>query len=148
MRKIPIDHFSKITNRSQWIQHLNKFGPLLALFLVYGFFVVLNPKMTTLTAIETMIQQTVIVGGRIARSPSERMSTRQAADVPYDVPQHLAFTTNAFLRPVLRTSGPPCIPPPRSSGPALWLVSNVWSINILQICKAPAGRLNIAGRLC
>lgn len=41
---------------------LNKFGPVLALALVYGFFVVLNPKITSLIALETMVQQTVIVG--------------------------------------------------------------------------------------
>jgi ribose/xylose/arabinose/galactoside ABC-type transport system permease subunit len=41
---------------------LSKFGPLIALFLVYGFFVLLNPKITSLTAIETLVQQTVIVG--------------------------------------------------------------------------------------
>jgi ribose transport system permease protein len=41
---------------------LSKFGPLVALFLVYGFFVLLNPKITSLIAIETLVQQTVIVG--------------------------------------------------------------------------------------
>ncbi|MBE91193.1 MAG: hypothetical protein CMM76_17335 [Rhodospirillaceae bacterium] len=41
---------------------LNRFGPLLALFLVYGFFAMLNPKIVTPTAIETIVQQTVIVG--------------------------------------------------------------------------------------
>lgn len=41
---------------------LNKFGPLLALILVYLFFGILNSKIATLTAIETIIQQSVIVG--------------------------------------------------------------------------------------
>jgi len=41
---------------------LNKIGPLLALFLVYGFFALLNEKIVTLTAVEIIIQQTVIVG--------------------------------------------------------------------------------------
>ncbi len=41
---------------------LNKFGPLLALVLVYLFFTLLNAKITSLTALETMMQQTVIVG--------------------------------------------------------------------------------------
>ncbi len=46
----------------QWLSWLNKFGPLLALAVVYGFFVFLNSKITTLMAVETMVQQTVIVG--------------------------------------------------------------------------------------
>ena len=41
---------------------LNKFGPLLALMLVYSFFAILNSKIITLTAVETIIQQSVIVG--------------------------------------------------------------------------------------
>ncbi len=41
---------------------LTTYGPLFALFIVYLFFVILNMKMTTLTAIETIVQQTVIVG--------------------------------------------------------------------------------------
>lgn len=41
---------------------LTKFGPLLALVLVYLFFTLLNAKITSLTALETMMQQTVIVG--------------------------------------------------------------------------------------
>jgi len=41
---------------------LNRFGPVLALALVYGLFVMLNAKMTSLIALETMMQQTVIVG--------------------------------------------------------------------------------------
>jgi ribose/xylose/arabinose/galactoside ABC-type transport system permease subunit len=45
--------------RWTWI---NRFGPVLALALVYGFFVMLNAKMTSLIALETMVQQTVIVG--------------------------------------------------------------------------------------
>ncbi len=40
---------------------LNKFGPLLALLLVYLFFAAFNSKMTTLPAMEAMILQTVIV---------------------------------------------------------------------------------------
>ena len=40
---------------------LSKIGPVLALLLVYIFFAVLNSKITTFTAIETMILQTVIV---------------------------------------------------------------------------------------
>lgn len=41
---------------------LNKLGPLFALVLVYLFFTLLNAKITSLTALETMMQQTVIVG--------------------------------------------------------------------------------------
>ena len=41
---------------------LNKFGPLLGLILVFAFFASLNWKITTLTALETMLLQTVIVG--------------------------------------------------------------------------------------
>lgn len=41
---------------------LNKFGPLAALIFVYVFFAILNSKITSLTALETMVQQTVIVG--------------------------------------------------------------------------------------
>ncbi len=41
---------------------LSTFGPLIALILVYGFFAVLNSKILSLTAVETIIQQTVIVG--------------------------------------------------------------------------------------
>jgi ribose transport system permease protein len=51
---------SKISRN--WLSWFNKFGPLLALFIVYGFFVVLNTKIATLTAVETIVQQTVIVG--------------------------------------------------------------------------------------
>jgi ribose/xylose/arabinose/galactoside ABC-type transport system permease subunit len=40
----------------------NKFGPLVALVLVYAFFAILNARITSLTALETMVQQTVIVG--------------------------------------------------------------------------------------
>lgn len=40
----------------------NKFGPLLALALVYSFFAALNLKITSATAIETIMLQTVIVG--------------------------------------------------------------------------------------
>ncbi len=41
---------------------INRFGPFLALFIVYGFFTILNSRMVSLTALETIIQQTVIVG--------------------------------------------------------------------------------------
>jgi ribose/xylose/arabinose/galactoside ABC-type transport system permease subunit len=41
---------------------LNKFGPLVALIFVYLFFAILNSKITSLTALETMVQQSVIVG--------------------------------------------------------------------------------------
>lgn len=41
---------------------LNKFGPFFALLFVYVFFAILDSKITTFTAIETMILQTVIVG--------------------------------------------------------------------------------------
>jgi ribose transport system permease protein len=51
-----------IRDAQNWLTWLNKFGPILALFFVYGFFVVLNAKITSLTAVETMVQQTVIVG--------------------------------------------------------------------------------------
>ncbi len=37
-------------------------GPFLALFVVFGFFAALNPRMATLAAVETIVQQTVIVG--------------------------------------------------------------------------------------
>lgn len=47
---------------ANWKTWLNKFGTLLALFLVFAFFALLNAKITTLTAIETIFQQTVIVG--------------------------------------------------------------------------------------
>ncbi|MDZ7269555.1 MAG: ABC transporter permease [candidate division KSB1 bacterium] len=43
-------------------QFLNTFGPLLALLLVYAFFALLNDRITSLSALETMVQQTVIVG--------------------------------------------------------------------------------------
>ena len=41
---------------------LNRFGPLLALLLVYGFFALLNSRIATFAALETIIQQSVIVG--------------------------------------------------------------------------------------
>jgi ribose transport system permease protein len=41
---------------------LNAFGPALALILVYGFFSALNARMLSFVALETIIQQTVIVG--------------------------------------------------------------------------------------
>jgi len=43
-------------------KYLNKLGPFFALTLVYLFFVMLNPKITSFTALETMVQQSVIVG--------------------------------------------------------------------------------------
>lgn len=43
-------------------RHLNKFGSVLALALVFAFFATLNAKMASLAALETMVQQTVIVG--------------------------------------------------------------------------------------
>ena len=51
---------SRKPQRMNW-SLLNKIGPVLALLLVYIFFAVLNSKITTFTAIETMILQTVIV---------------------------------------------------------------------------------------
>ena len=41
---------------------LNKLGPLMALVLVYGFFALLNSRIATMVAVETIVQQTVIVG--------------------------------------------------------------------------------------
>lgn len=41
---------------------MNKFGPFLALILVYAFFAALNSRIVTFTALETIIQQSVIVG--------------------------------------------------------------------------------------
>jgi len=41
---------------------LSTFGPFIAFILVYGFFAILNAKILSLTAVETIIQQTVIVG--------------------------------------------------------------------------------------
>lgn len=54
----------KSTNRSAVSKRswFSRFGPLLALLLVYGFFTVLNSRIATFTALETIIQQTVIVG--------------------------------------------------------------------------------------
>ena len=51
-----------MSEKQKWVNLLNKFGPLLALLLVYAFFAILNSKILTLTALETIIQQTVIVG--------------------------------------------------------------------------------------
>ena len=45
-----------------WSKWLNRFGLLLALIIVYGFFALLNAKILTLAALETVIQQSVIVG--------------------------------------------------------------------------------------
>lgn len=41
---------------------LTSLGPFFALLLVFGLFAALNTKMATLTAVETIVQQTVIVG--------------------------------------------------------------------------------------
>ena len=43
----------------KWIFH-NKIGPFLGLAFVFGLFTALNPKIISLTALETMVQQTVI----------------------------------------------------------------------------------------
>ncbi|MBN1996160.1 ABC transporter permease [candidate division KSB1 bacterium] len=50
-----------IDQRFTW-SWLNKFGPFLALLLVFGFFVTLNAKIATATALEIIMQQSVIVG--------------------------------------------------------------------------------------
>ena len=52
----------RLIKSQDWLRWFNKFGSILALLFVYGFFVILNAKMTSLTAIETIVQQTVIVG--------------------------------------------------------------------------------------
>ncbi len=44
------------------LKFLNKFGSFMALFLVFAFFAILNSKIATFTALETIVQQTVIVG--------------------------------------------------------------------------------------
>ncbi len=49
-------------NSSKMLRLLNRFGPFLALILVYAFFAFLNPRIVTFTALETIIQQSVIVG--------------------------------------------------------------------------------------
>lgn len=57
--------FAQIQSSSQsirWSYWLNLFGTLLALLAVYLFFALLNAKITSLMAVETIIQQTVIVG--------------------------------------------------------------------------------------
>jgi ribose transport system permease protein len=52
------------TNRSvsTWSGWMNRFGSLLALVFVYLLFTSLNTKILTLTAVETIVQQSVIVG--------------------------------------------------------------------------------------
>lgn len=45
-----------------WLSWADKLGPFLALLLVYAFFAILNSRMLTLTAMEIIVQQTVIVG--------------------------------------------------------------------------------------
>jgi ribose/xylose/arabinose/galactoside ABC-type transport system permease subunit len=52
----------KELDSSRTLRLLNKFGPFLALILVYAFFAVLNSRIVTFTALETIIQQSVIVG--------------------------------------------------------------------------------------
>jgi ribose transport system permease protein len=52
----------KEPGRSKALRFINKFGPFLALILVYAFFAVLNSRIVTFTAIETIMQQSVIVG--------------------------------------------------------------------------------------
>ncbi|MFH1942635.1 MAG: ABC transporter permease [bacterium] len=47
---------------SAWSGWMNRFGPLLALVFVYFLFTSLNTKILTLTAVETIVQQSVIVG--------------------------------------------------------------------------------------
>ncbi|MGQ9559818.1 MAG: ABC transporter permease [Candidatus Oleimicrobiaceae bacterium] len=53
------------TREGRWARPrllLTGLGPFLALLLVFGLFAALNTKMATLTAVETIVQQTVIVG--------------------------------------------------------------------------------------
>jgi ribose transport system permease protein len=45
-----------------WRNFLNKFGPLFAMILVYTLFALVNNKIVSLSAIETIVQQSVIVG--------------------------------------------------------------------------------------
>lgn len=52
----------KERDTSKTLGFLNKFGPFLALILVYAFFAVLNSRIVTFTALETIMQQSVIVG--------------------------------------------------------------------------------------
>ncbi|MCK4932076.1 MAG: ABC transporter permease [Candidatus Aminicenantes bacterium] len=52
----------KELDTSKALKLLNKFGPFLALILVYAFFAFLNSRIVTFTALETIIQQSVIVG--------------------------------------------------------------------------------------
>lgn len=53
---------NKEPDRTKTLRFLNKFGPFLALILVYVFFAALNSRILTFTALETIIQQSVIVG--------------------------------------------------------------------------------------
>lgn len=46
----------------EWLQWLDRFGPLLALVLVYGFFVWLEPNMLSMRAVQRVVLQSVIVG--------------------------------------------------------------------------------------
>ena len=61
---LAVKKFAKTNEQTTQMKRewLNKFGPLLALVFVYIFFSILNSKITSLTALETMVQQTVIVG--------------------------------------------------------------------------------------
>jgi ribose/xylose/arabinose/galactoside ABC-type transport system permease subunit len=45
-----------------WKKWLNAFGPILALFVVWGFFACLNKRILSPIAIEQIVQQTVVVG--------------------------------------------------------------------------------------
>lgn len=45
-----------------WLDRMDRFGPLLALGLVYGFFVWLEPNMLSMLAIQRVVLQSVIVG--------------------------------------------------------------------------------------
>ena len=53
---------SRFMPRAAFMKWLNRFGPLMALILVYLFFTVLNSRIFSFTALETIIQQSVIVG--------------------------------------------------------------------------------------
>jgi ribose transport system permease protein len=44
------------------LRWLSRLGPLLALLLVFALFAILNPKLLTLETVETIVQQSVIVG--------------------------------------------------------------------------------------
>ena len=48
--------------RANWLQWVNRLGPVLALAVVYGAFAAKSPRMFSLAAVETITIQTVIVG--------------------------------------------------------------------------------------